>query len=180
MILILMGVSCCGKTTVGLELKSYLSSIEPKLNFKFKDGDHYHSEENRAKMVAGTPLNDEDRKDWLEILLSIISESVRNEENLILACSALKRSYRSMLNVDRSRVIFVHLKISREIGRKRLNERQGHFFHKSLIDSQFSTLEDFDKSVEKINYVSIDCDFKETCDICREIWDRVSRFEFQE
>uniref|UniRef100_A0A915IPH2 Gluconokinase n=1 Tax=Romanomermis culicivorax TaxID=13658 RepID=A0A915IPH2_ROMCU len=145
-----MGVSCCGKTTIGKELARRLA----KLDYRFFDGDDFHSSENIAKMSNGLPLNDEDRKPWLECLSNLIEENVLQSRNVILACSSLKRSYRSILNRHCS-CCFVHLKIDVEEAKRRILARKSHFFVVKLIEDQFQNFEDIDQS-EKINFLVID------------------------
>jgi gluconokinase len=128
--LVLMGVSGCGKTTIGKEL-----SIA--LEIPFYDGDDFHSEANKEKMSRGHPLTDADRKPWLESLAVLLQEKT----SIILACSALKESYREVLRMAPD-VRFVYLKGSCDLIQERLEERQGHFFNPRLLESQFANLEE--------------------------------------
>jgi len=130
MIIVVMGVSGSGKTTIGEQLAQ-------RLGCRFLDGDDYHPPENVAKMAAGTPLTDADRGPWLEILNRLL----RREANAVLACSALKESYRAILSRDLAACRFVHLRGSIELIRSRLAERQHRYMPASLLESQFATLE---------------------------------------
>lgn len=128
--IIIMGVSGSGKTTVG-ELLSW------ELGWRFFDADDFHSEANRAKMAGGVPLTDEDRADWLAALKTVLKENA----DCVLACSALKEAYRSVLRVDES-VRFVYLKGTFEQVQSRLERRTGHYMPAKLLHSQFETLEE--------------------------------------
>lgn len=127
-----MGVSGSGKTTIGRNLAE-------RLNLPFYDADDFHSQSNLDKMASGLPLNDKDRKPWLKQLSKHIS-SCNREQGAVLACSALKESYRTILtsNID---VNWVYLKGSLETIANRLNSRNDHFFDPSLLKTQFDTLE---------------------------------------
>jgi carbohydrate kinase (thermoresistant glucokinase family) len=134
MIVIIMGVAGSGKTTIG-------SLLAKELDWAFYDADDFHSESNRAKMSQGIPLTDEDRADWLISLRELITQNIRQNKSAILACSALKNSYRNMLEVD-EQVKFVHLHGTYEQIKTRLNTRTGHFMSAGMLDSQFQTLEE--------------------------------------
>jgi gluconokinase len=134
MIVILMGVSGSGKTTVGRLLSE-------ELGWKFYEADDYHSHANVEKMRNGIPLDDADRRPWLETLRDLILDCLERNENAVLACSALKESYREFLLID-ERVILIYLKGDYEIIQKRLGERRGHYMNPNLLDSQFDTLEE--------------------------------------
>ncbi|HEY8508345.1 MAG TPA: gluconokinase [Steroidobacteraceae bacterium] len=132
-VLIVLGVSGAGKTTVGRMLAE-------RLGFEYYEGDDYHSESNRAKMAAGIPLNDEDRRPWLLQIRAEIDKVLARRGSAVFACSALKQAYRDLLR--REGVHFVYLHVSRECARERLRTRKGHFFNPMLLDSQFETLEE--------------------------------------
>jgi gluconokinase len=136
MIVIVMGVTGTGKTTIG-------TLLAKREGWHYAEGDDYHSEANKAKMHAGIPLTDEDRAPWLATLHEVLLGWYRNGESGVLACSALKQSYRDTLAAEMSHEAyrFVWLKISREIIAERLSHRAGHYMNPALLDSQFATLE---------------------------------------
>jgi gluconokinase len=133
-VIILMGVSGSGKTTIGKRLAE-------ALGWRFLEGDDFHPPANVAKMAAGTPLTDEDRLPWLQQLRGLITDALARQENAVLACSALKQSYQRMLTVEASRERWVYLWAPREVIASRLAKRAGHFMPLSLLDSQFEALE---------------------------------------
>lgn len=126
-----MGVSGCGKSTIG-------ALVAHELGLPFTDGDSLHPLANIAKMAAGTPLSDDYRAPWLEIVGQKLTDSANG---LVVACSALKRSYRDMIRAQAPDVVFLHLDGSREILGSRLEGRTGHFMPTTLLDSQLATLE---------------------------------------
>ncbi|WP_231687093.1 gluconokinase [Arthrobacter alpinus] len=129
--IVVMGVSGCGKTTVGERLGQ-------ELGLAFIDGDSLHPAENVAKMTAGTPLNDADRAPWLA---AVGRELAGSPGGLVIACSALKRHYRDAIRAQAPEVFFVHLAGSREVLAARMEGRTGHFMPAGLLDSQLATLE---------------------------------------
>ena len=139
MVIILMGVSGCGKTTVGKRLSQ-------KVGLPFYDADDFHPPENVEKMKSGQPLNDDDRQPWLEILSDRISEWNRSG-GAILACSALKRSYRTILQSKSKDVQFVYLKGDRDLILDRMKKRIGHYMPPKLLDSQFNALEEPENAI---------------------------------
>ncbi|HEX5750837.1 MAG TPA: gluconokinase [Archangium sp.] len=134
MVIIVMGVSGSGKTTVGQRLAA-------ALGWRFRDADDFHPPGNIAKMAAGTPLTDEDRAPWLSVLRELVGNALAAGESLVLACSALKHSYRERLTVDAARQRWVYLRAPRELIAERLKARQGHYMPVSLLDSQLAALE---------------------------------------
>ncbi len=134
MIYIVMGVSGCGKSTVG-------SLLSEKLSVPFYDADDFHFPESIEKMSQGTPLNDEDRQPWLTLLANNIVEWEKNG-GAVLACSALKQSYRDLLSSTTNQVVkFIYLEGSQEVLSSRLRNRESHFMPETLLQSQFATLE---------------------------------------
>lgn len=136
MMIVLMGVSGSGKTTIGTLLAERTHSV-------FADADTYHSDANKAKMAAGHPLTDEDRQPWLETLNALLREWFQAGKGGVLACSALKGAYRKTLaqNLPRGSVAFVLLNGSKQLIAKRLAARANHYMNPGLLDSQFATLE---------------------------------------
>lgn len=132
-VFILMGVSGTGKSTIG-QLLSH------ELDMPFFDGDDFHPEANIKKMVQGHPLNDIDRKGWLVTLNELAHE--HKSKGAIIACSALKESYRKLLDKGMDgQLLFIHLEGSFELIKSRLDSRKEHFMTSSLLKSQFDTLE---------------------------------------
>jgi gluconokinase len=135
MIVVLMGVSGSGKTTVGRILGR-------ELGWTFIEADDYHPATNIEKMRRGIPLNDDDRRPWLAALRHRIDEVVSGGENAVVACSALKHSYQEYLGHHApEQVRYVHLRGSEESIRQRLAARTGHFMNPTLLHSQFEMLE---------------------------------------
>jgi gluconokinase len=133
-IVILMGVTGCGKTAVGAMLAA-------ACGWEFLDADDFHPAENVAKMKSGVPLTDEDRGPWLARLNTLLRESEREGRSLVLACSALKQAYRDRLARGCAAARFVFLDGDIELIRERLAARQGHYMNPKLLDSQFAILE---------------------------------------
>jgi gluconokinase len=134
MVIILMGVSGSGKTTIGRLLTD-------ELGWNFADADDFHPPANITKMSAGQPLNDADRVPWLAALRAYIERALAADENALVACSALKESYRATLVVDPARVRVVFLHASRQLLLERLEQRTSHFMKAGMLDSQLATLE---------------------------------------
>ncbi len=130
MIVVVMGVSGAGKSTIGRRLAE-------RLGIPFLDADEFHPPENVAKMAAGTPLTDADRGPWLELL----NAKLRREPSAVLACSALKAAYRDILARGIPDCRFVHLRGGIELIRARLEARRHRYMPASLLESQFATLE---------------------------------------
>ncbi|NBB48693.1 AAA family ATPase [Rhizobium sp. CRIBSB] len=132
---IVMGVSGCGKSSVGEALAS-------RLVLPFIEGDVLHPESNVAKMAAGTPLTDEDRWPWLTVIGERMADALARGEGIIVSCSALKKIYREHLRAATGgRLAFVYLDGSRELLSRRMGARTGHFMPLTLLDSQLATLE---------------------------------------
>jgi gluconokinase len=138
-ILVVMGVTGAGKTTVGRLLAQ-------ELGWEFGEGDDFHSAANIEKMRRGTPLSEEDRQPWLERLREEIAKHDAEGRNLVLACSALRRSYRTMLTVGTG-VKFVYLKGDAERIAERLKMRRGHFADDKILPAQFADLEEPETAV---------------------------------
>ena len=134
MIVVVMGVTGSGKTTVG-------SVLAQQLGWEFADADSFHSPENVEKMRLGIPLGDTDRAPWLDSLRNAIEQWVAEHKNVVLACSALKRSYREHLFVN-GEVKFVYLKGSYDLIYGRLKLRHGHFASEKILAGQFADLEE--------------------------------------
>lgn len=130
---VLMGVAGSGKTAVGMR-------VAAKLNWLFLDADNFHPAANIEKMRHGIPLTDEDRVPWLERLRDELRRQIASGHSVILACSALKESYRRILREEPLPPQFVYLDVDPETIRERLSHRS-HFFPKELMNSQFAALE---------------------------------------
>ncbi|EDP71358.1 gluconokinase and phosphogluconate dehydrogenase (decarboxylating) fusion [Flavobacteriales bacterium ALC-1] len=132
-IIIIMGVSGCGKTTIAKLLATELA-------IQFCDADDFHPKSNITKLKNNTPLNDDDRKPWLETLSMLIKESSKFN-GIVLACSALKESYRKILSKYTGKIEWIYLTGSFETINKRIENREQHFMKSILLQSQFDTLE---------------------------------------
>jgi carbohydrate kinase (thermoresistant glucokinase family) len=135
LVLVMMGVSGCGKSTVA-------ALMAGQLGWPFEEGDALHPASNIEKMKAGHPLTDGDRLPWLEQVAAWVDERLTAGESALITCSALKRSYRNVINRRGSGVVFVYLAGSREAIAARLAARHGHFMPPGLLDSQFADLEE--------------------------------------
>ncbi|MEM7593315.1 MAG: gluconokinase [Cyanobacteria bacterium P01_A01_bin.83] len=135
MFYIIMGVSGTGKSTIG-------KLLSDRTGWKFYDADDFHPQSNIDKMKQGIALTDSDRLPWLSGLQQLISNTLNNNQQGILACSSLKLSYRKMLCQDQTGVVFVYLRGSYDCIQSRIEERTGHFMSSSLLKSQFDTLEE--------------------------------------
>lgn len=134
MIVVVMGVSGVGKTTVG-------QALAERMGCEFVEGDAHHPAANVEKMRAGIPLDDDDRWPWLARLAEVIDTALVEGRDLVIACSALKRVYRDMLIGSRQGVRLVYLAADRALIASRLSERNHEYMPSSLLDSQFATLE---------------------------------------
>jgi len=134
-ILLIMGVSGSGKTTIALILAK-------RLGWRFEEGDALHPETNITKMKAGIPLTDADRRPWLAQVAAWIDRQCESREPGIITCSALKRSYRQIVIGRRKEVRLIYLRGTHEVIAARLANRRGHFMPASLLPSQLGTLEE--------------------------------------
>ena len=132
--LVVMGVSGCGKSSVGRQLAQALGAA-------FVEGDELHTPDNVARMAAGTPLTDADRAGWLAEIGRRLGQARAAGTGLVVACSALKRSYRDGLRGACPGLLFVHLQGSADLLRQRMQTRSGHYMPASLLASQLATLE---------------------------------------
>lgn len=133
-VVVVMGVSGSGKSTVGRLLAD-------RLAVPFVEADDFHPEANRAKMAAGRPLADEDRRPWLVSLADWIREATASGRGGVMACSALKYEYRDLFRRAGAGVLFLHLALDRASAERRIAGRTGHFMPARLVDSQYAALE---------------------------------------
>ena len=134
MIVVVIGVAGSGKSTIG-------TMLAKALNCSFLEGDALHSVANVAKMSSGTPLTDEDRRQWLAAIHSRIRDFADRGEDLVVSCSALKGQYRQSLAIGVP-ITWVYLQASKDLIRSRLAQRTSHFMKADLLDSQFEILEE--------------------------------------
>ncbi|MFA6210350.1 MAG: gluconokinase [Candidatus Obscuribacterales bacterium] len=135
LVIIVMGVSGSGKSTVA-------QALALALNLRYFDADNFHSDVNKAKMASGHALTDADRQPWLDSLASGVEQWQSEDQGAVIACSALKESYRTKLINHSQRVKLVYLKASYEEIHKRLEQRKNHFMKADMLKSQFATLEE--------------------------------------
>lgn len=133
--IIVMGVAGCGKSTVARLLAE-------ELGWDFLDADDFHSAENIAKMKSRIPLSDSDRAPWLSRLNELLISTLKEGRHPVLACSALKESYRTILSRGIDGLQFVYLKGSYDLIRSRISTRQGHYMKPEMLQSQFEALEE--------------------------------------
>jgi gluconokinase len=135
MICIIMGVAGSGKSTIG-------TLLSRQTGWQFYDGDDFQPPENVQKMSLGIPLTDGDRQSWLLALRALIDEKIANKSNVIIACSALKASYRELLQGKNRDIAWIYLKGDRELLTKRLQQRQNHFMKAEMLASQLGVFEE--------------------------------------
>ncbi len=133
-VVVIMGVSGCGKTTVGV-------AVAQKLGASFYDGDDFHPPQNVAKMSNGIPLDDDDRYPWLARLHDLIADHLARGETAVIACSALKKKYRDQLRQGNDGVRIVYLQGSLNLIWERMAARQAHYMKADMLQSQFETLQ---------------------------------------
>lgn len=142
-VLFVIGVSGCGKSTIG-------KLLAEQLQIPFFDADDYHSNENIAKMASGKPLNDEDRKDWLAVLNQLAKDQLK-QNNCVIACSALKEIYRNILQNDiEKNTKWIYLAGDFKEIKARIEQRENHYMASNLLQSQFNILEE-PKSAIKVD-----------------------------
>ena len=141
MIVVVMGVSGTGKTTLG-------ALLARRIGCRFIDADDFHPPANVAKMAAGTPLTDEDRRPWLDRLNVELRTAASRGEGLVLACSALKQSYRDLLGEGLAQCAFIYLRGEIDLIRERAKARRHRYMPASLLESQFATLEPPARAIE--------------------------------
>lgn len=134
-ILVVMGVSGCGKSTVG-------SALAARLGWTYTEGDDFHPQVNVDKMRTGKPLDDADRQPWLAAIARWMDAQAKTRQPAVIGCSALKRAYRDFLREGRRQVWFLYLRVPREILQHRLETRDHEYMPPSLLDSQLATLEE--------------------------------------
>lgn len=137
------GVAGSGKSTIGVQLAR-------RLDWTFADGDSFHPAANVARMRAGIPLTDADRRPWLAAIGAWMDDIIASGQSAVLACSALKRSYREQLLGGRDQAVLVFLEVSREQDEARLSQRKGHFFAEPLLASQYAALEPPDPAERRV------------------------------
>ena len=148
-VIVLMGVSGSGKSTVGTALADILG-------WQFYEGDDFHSESNVKKMAQGIPLTDEDREPWLANLHDLIAEQIALEKPAIIACSALKQNYRDQLLEDNEGTMIVYLRGDYELIDQRMQKRQKHYMKADMLQSQFDALEEPENAIVVSIEVGID------------------------
>ncbi|MBX2883844.1 MAG: gluconokinase [Granulosicoccus sp.] len=149
LVVVVMGVSGCGKSTVAQLLGKEISA-------HFKDGDELHPDSNIRKMASGVPLTDEDRIPWLNEVAAYAQIHAEKHRVCVIACSALKRKYREILNRS-GNVAYIFLEGSYSLIKSRMHKRQGHFMPEKLLDSQFAALED-PRAEPNVLTIGIDAD----------------------
>lgn len=158
---ILMGVSSTGKTSVG-------TAVAQKLGLKLIDGDDLHPRANIVKMASGTPLNDDDRRPWLERINDAAFSLEQKSEKGIIVCSALKKKYRDQIREGNADVKFLFLHGSFDLVLERMQQRKGHFMKPEMLQSQFNTLEIPQADEPDVIFIDIDGSFEEVVERCVE------------
>lgn len=160
MIIILMGVSGAGKTTIG-------KLFAEKYSWTFLDADDFHSAASINKMRRGIPLTDADRIPWLTEIRTVLIRYLQENQNIVLACSALRQKYRELLTIDANQIKFVYLQVNAELISQRLQARQNHFMSVQLLESQLDSLEEPEHAIVINGSSTPDA-------IAQEIWHKIN------
>ena len=155
MVVVLMGVSGCGKTSVAKELAD-------RHKMTYVEGDEFHPDDNVQKMSSGIPLTEEDRIPWLQRLRRRVDEAIKQGESLVLTCSALSIQSRKILGTERPEIELVFLEGSMDLIASRLRQREGHYMPAELLDSQFAALQR--PSKQEAHAISIENDLETIAD----------------
>lgn len=160
-VFILMGVSSTGKTTIG-------TALAEQFGMKLIDGDDLHPRANILKMGSGLPLNDDDRRPWLERINDAAFSLEQKSENGIIVCSALKKAYRDQIRQGNQKLTFLFLHGSFELIQQRMAQRKGHFMKTAMLQSQFDTLEIPQADENDVIFIDIDGTFEQVVARCAE------------
>lgn len=158
-VFILMGVSSTGKTTIG-------TALAEQFGMKLIDGDDLHPRANILKMASGLPLNDDDRRPWLERINDAAFSLEQKSENGIIVCSALKKAYRDQIRQGNQQLTFLFLHGSFELIQQRMAQRKGHFMKTAMLQSQFDTLEIPQADESDVIFIDIDSSFEQVVARC--------------
>lgn len=158
-VFILMGVSSTGKTTIG-------TALAEQFGMKLIDGDDLHPRANILKMGSGLPLNDDDRRPWLERINDAAFSLEQKSENGIIVCSALKKAYRDQIRQGNQKLTFLFLHGSFELIQQRMAQRKGHFMKTAMLQSQFDTLEIPQADESDVIFIDIDGTFEQVVARC--------------
>lgn len=160
-VFILMGVSSTGKTTIG-------TALAEQFGMKLIDGDDLHPRANILKMASGLPLNDDDRRPWLERINDAAFSLEQKSENGLIVCSALKKAYRDQIRQGNQKLTFLFLHGSFELIQQRMAQRKGHFMKTAMLQSQFDTLEIPQADESDVIFIDIDGTFEQVVARCAE------------
>lgn len=147
-LIIIMGVSGCGKSAVA-------KALAHELDYEYVEGDDFHSDENKAHMASGKALSDSMREPWIALLQGHLKQCARAKRSAVLSFSGLRREHRAKMRDLPLNSLFIHLQGEQELIRQRINDRDGHFMSSNLLDSQFATLQSANKK-EALHAVDID------------------------